>query len=971
MRTNFSKVLLTFLFLLTLSISWGVITDYSFSSSNSIYTEITDATTHGTSANDNEVFNAVPIGFDVNYNGTVYSSVSIATNGFIAMGSVVVSSNTAISTGTTNNVIVPLNRDLKSRSDGSLMSSLAGVAPNRVFTIQWHNYRRYPTAAANDTLNFQIKLFETSNVITFNYGHFYVVNVTTAATVQCGLRGAANTEFNNRMTTSDWTATTAGVANNSSCTINNTVIPLDGLIFSWSPAQAGSPPNSAQVVAPANGASNIALNSTLHWLSGGGAPTGYKIFLGTDNPPTNIANGILQTSTTYDPAVDFAFMTVYYWQIVPTNEFGDAIGCPVWSFTSMPDPTVTEFPYTQNWDEVSAPSLPPSWTVINANNDAFTWVTNTSSPNSAPNALRCSYNSANAIPMDDWIVSPPLQLTGGFAYKIQFYYKALSNTLPEKLEIKYGISNDVASLTNRIFLNGNITNTTYSIGEAYIPLTAGGIHYFGFHGFSNASMYYLFIDDVTVTEFVPVFNPPTNLTAVFGGNSITLSWQAPVGSVPTGYKIYRDGTPVNTSLVTATTYIDLTAPAGIHDYYVTAMYANPAGESTPTNTVSGEMLSPVYNLQYTVTQDNVSLTWTSPISREDSRPLTGYNVYRDWSVIATITDTAILNYTDSGMPNGSYIYEITAVYTTGESAPCPSVIVTVYVPNIPIIYQTSFEEFPDFALNFGNWLLLDVDTSPTLEIDNIDFANEGSPMAFMIFNPSATTPPITDTPAHTGQKMAACIAATTPPNNDWMITPRLQLGTENSVSLWVRSANNENGLERFRVGLSTNINASPETFTMLSGPNYVEAPLEWTLYTYQVPTSFNTRFVRFGIKCESNNAFALLVDDVKIKGYNGVGNDEEFVPITKTALLGNYPNPFNAETSISYNIKNDTPVNIEIYNLKGQKVKTLVNSLVKAGNHKITWKGTDDNGRKVTSGIYVYRMYAGSHASSQKMILMK
>jgi hypothetical protein len=90
-----------------------------------------------------------------------------------------------------------------------------------------------------------------------------------------------------------------------------------------------------------------------------------------------------------------------------------------------------------------------------------------------------------------------------------------------------------------------------------------------------------------------------------------------------------------------------------------------------------------------------------------------------------------------------------------------------------------------------------------------------------------------------------------------------------------------------------------------------------------------------------------------------------------TALKGNYPNPFNPETTVHFTLKSDTKVSIEIYNLLGQKVKTLVNNNVKAGAHSVKWNGKDDNGSPVGSGIYFYRMNAGSYRSTSKMILMK
>jgi hypothetical protein len=357
--------------------------------------------------------------------------------------------------------------------------------------------------------------------------------------------------------------------------------------------------------------------------------------------------------------------------------------------------------------------------------------------------------------------------------------------------------------------------------------------------------------------------------------------------------------------------------------------------------------------------------------RDESRSLTGYKVYRDDIAIATITDYTVSNYTDTALANGTYQYEVTATYTTGESPPCEPLNLTVYVPIIPIAINEGFENYNNFALTFGDWVLSDADNSPTTGIQGVTFENSGSPMAFMVFNPSATTPPMTNLTAHSGQKMAACFAAINPPNNDMLISKRMRMGTENSISLWLRSYTSQNGLERFKVGISTIESPTPASFSWLSGPNYVEAPVEWTQYIYAVPAPYNAQFVRFGIRCESNDAFIFLMDDIIIRGYNIVSNEDNAVPVSSTALLGNYPNPFNPETSIAYNVKNDEQVTLEIYNLKGEKVRTLVNTKVKAGSHKVSWLGDDENGKQVSSGVYFYRMTSGKYSASKKMILLK
>ncbi len=174
----------------------------------------------------------------------------------------------------------------------------------------------------------------------------------------------------------------------------------------------------------------------------------------------------------------------------------------------------------------------------------------------------------------------------------------------------------------------------------------------------------------------------------------------------------------------------------------------------------------------------------------------------------------------------------------------------------------NFEGYADFILSFSPWTTTDVDQSETYGIEGYTFPNLYSPMAFMIFNPSATSPAITD-PAiqpHSGSKFAACCASTTPPNNDWLISPAITLGTNSSVSFWVKSFNDTYGLERYKVGISTT-NTNPASFTVISGLNYLEAPATaWEQKTFDLNT-YNGQTVYIGIQCVSNDAFVFMVDD--------------------------------------------------------------------------------------------------------------
>ena len=87
--------------------------------------------------------------------------------------------------------------------------------------------------------------------------------------------------------------------------------------------------------------------------------------------------------------------------------------------------------------------------------------------------------------------------------------------------------------------------------------------------------------------------------------------------------------------------------------------------------------------------------------------------------------------------------------------------------------------------------------------------------------------------------------------------------------------------------------------------------------------------------------------------------------------LSNHPNPFNPETKISFNLIESGNVKLEIYNIKGQKVKTLMDCYMSPGRSEMIWNGKDDNGKPVGSGVYLYQLRTPSQNISKKMILLK
>jgi subtilisin family serine protease len=100
-------------------------------------------------------------------------------------------------------------------------------------------------------------------------------------------------------------------------------------------------------------------------------------------------------------------------------------------------------------------------------------------------------------------------------------------------------------------------------------------------------------------------------------------------------------------------------------------------------------------------------------------------------------------------------------------------------------------------------------------------------------------------------------------------------------------------------------------------------------------------------------------------------NDDPLIHVITELSVSNYPNPFNPETVIAFSIPDDSYVRIEVFNIKGQKVKTLWDDFTATGHHNVVWNGKDDNGNSVGSGIYFYRLDSEGFTKTNKMLLIK
>ncbi len=287
-------------------------------------------------------------------------------------------------------------------------------------------------------------------------------------------------------------------------------------------------------------------------------------------------------------------------------------------------------------------------------------------------------------------------------------------------------------------------------------------------------------------------------------------------------------------------------------------------------------------------------------------------------------------------------------------------------------YLDQFEDYSDFSTSFGDWELIDNDNQVTKYIPYYDYPNQDSEKAFMIFNPAETTPFIREIEAYSGFKVAAAFSNDSEvANDDWLISPSISLAVpideyirEKILSLSVLGTL-EDG-ELFNV-----LYASEETDNEFVSLNEtpLEADEEWTRLSFVLPN--NNGEIKIAVQVVSTAGLFVMLDDISIFERIPVSNEDNDISLVNQFTASNYPNPFNPETTISFNMPQAGKANVQIYNLRGQLVKTLLNDQVSVGIKNVVWNGTDAQNRPVASGLYFYRIKTDKNTIQRKMLLQK
>ncbi|MDE7119125.1 MAG: choice-of-anchor J domain-containing protein [Muribaculaceae bacterium] len=401
-------------------------------------------------------------------------------------------------------------------------------------------------------------------------------------------------------------------------------------------------------------------------------------------------------------------------------------------------------PHTWTFDTSTALA---GCTIINANDDNYTWSLDTYGK-----CIKVRYNAS--LPMDDWFITEPIKLQGGFQYTLAFDVKASSARFSEHIEVSYGTANTVAGMTHKLVEPFEIANTSYETQTVKFTPEADGIYYIGFHGCSAKDRNNLFLSNINLTAgAAPV--APGAVTALTvtpdadGHKSVTISFVAPATNVDgttlnaCDIIVKRDAQEIKTfSNVAASqqlTFTDTPETGGEHTYSVMAVANGLEGETQSQTVFVGlKKPQPATDVAVieTATDGQVTVTWTAPALDTDgntiNQALVRYNVYftdgeSDFALVGDkVEGTSLTHTVNDGSRQSLALYLVEAVTDGGTADRTASEAVAVGKA-FTLPYADSFAEPNDYIYGTrslkgtNQWMTLDdytVDIVESADNDN-------------------------------------------------------------------------------------------------------------------------------------------------------------------------------------------------------------------------------------------------------------
>lgn len=616
--------------------------------------------------------------------------------------------------------------------------------------------------------------------------------------------------------------------------------------------------------------------------------------------------------------------------------------------------TISAFPWTETFED-NSPTR-DIWENEQLQSDVAWRVYNGSSIGAVVTTAHSG--SKNAYFGGSWgsskarYIGPKLNLIGMTTPVLSFWYAQEKGTLDKQNELKVFYRTSPTSSWVLLFHEtANVVNWTRKTINLPNP---GNDYQFCFEGLDNWGKA-IVVDDVTVSNGGGIKPTATTGTVtLLNGNSATLNGVANANNNETTVTFeygtsYYLGSSVNAvpPIISGTDNRNVSAAiSGLTAnkvYYYRLKTVNTHGTTTGNTqtfqTTTGGTLNPATNLTAEVYNlNNVRLQWSVPAAQ--SIPLSGYLIYRNSSLLATVNNPDSAVYRDKGLSSGVYIYKVTALYGNSESQATATVTANIADNDIISTFPWT-ETFEDNSISRSKWTQLKISGNKS-----------------WTFNTGAGGLGLIQT-AKSGVKNARFTSTLNGPVITQLITPLLNLSSVNNpaLSFWYGQQSDYGDQNELKIYYRTTVSGN---WTLLA--HYTQSVNSWTQVVLALPLTASIYQLAF----EGIDKFGHpnVLDDVTVSA--GLpSNIENNVPYA-TVLHQNYPNPFNPKTVIAYELEHADQVKLAVYNSKGELVKVLVNGLQNNGRHSIEF-----DAKQYHSGIYFYQLETGEKRIIKRMTVLK
>jgi len=388
---------------------------------------------------------------------------------------------------------------------------------------------------------------------------------------------------------------------------------------------------------------------------------------------------------------------------------------------------------------------------------------------------------------------------------------------------------------------------------------------------------------------------------------------------------------------------------------------------------------------------------------ENNRSFLGYNLYRAYlnnPFELVLEQTTALSYTDTNLvPGDQYQYQVTAMYTTGESVitgpvvvvpdavPGPTVIIqypvtgdTVYQNPVEVVFNVEYFNIgsPGAADGYIKLAVDGGDTSTVTSTNPVYLSDLtiGEHHVYMELVDNAglpLEPPARDEVTfvrgnHPPQEFSLLYAFTN--NGNINITPN-NLSTTRLFS-WTASNDPDGSAITYTLYFISATDTLRMFVTGGTSANLTNQAIYDSLRYHWWPAITQCTWI---VSASDGDALSWADDPYGIGGLSidisSMGTDSEGALPDRFALYPNYPNPFNPSTTFMYDVPEKSDVRLTIFDLRGNEIRTLVAENKEPGRYRITWSGKDNIQEPVASGVYLIRMVTKSFSAVKMMLLMK